>query len=850
MIDLKELAKRDVSSGSWKKVFTADQKDRRVQKLIDTIRQRIRSGMEANLTDYRTYWAIDLAHEIPFQQTTPTLVQNLLSKNLDAKGVLEQLSIWGLSEKELFLSVDKGNGEMVKVLNPPIFFQILIPIVRAYHTAKTAKIYNERDTSPLFKFTPAKNTDANRVKCEIVTDIVDTTAQWYGYTEYLKQAIQQMLKYGIVVAFPKEEWHCEEQVIDGKVRVQKEGLRYNLPHPTRMGFDLHHPAPTINTDTGCEYAYHWDVQRYGDILDNRMFWNRNAISFGTNWMDKPIHRNYFSEVFPCQLKHPGCLNTSLSREDKAALYSTNERDCAVFITEFFWKLVPSKWGLGDYKYPVWCRFTMASDETVIWAAPCAYNPLWFMGYDFDAQAGQPSSFSLETIPWQDHLGNLLSQMILTAKQNLENVIFYDKNLVKQEDIKAMENLGERRYRSRNYLGYDSLKLSRAGLDVKQAFFTPQFQYRSVVELQSMISTMLNIMERVLQITAQETGSAAQHYQSKGEVDIIANAGDNRARYTASSVDAGRDAWKQQLWEANKAYRDDEVTAHVSDSTPGLDSILADIGFKIEGSGPYKKLVGGKISTLQYVDFSRTNVPPGENTDPQAAAAIMQGITVIASNPEFTAAVGVSRIIKMLEQVVKFSGGPHDYDLTSKVTEQQGGPALMAQITPILKQMEQSILQQVGEQVAKPAAESSAKQDQQISALEQTVQKLQSIFQLAEAANNKANVKAQETAQKIQLDAQVAQAEQERLNQALQADQARLQAAHQSQLQRDAEKAQVDAQIAASKAATDLELATAKAAADMQLKSQESAAAIERKREESKAANAAKAKAKKAPLKSE
>lgn len=834
MVDLRELRQRGVSSGENKKRFTAEKKEPKVQKLIDTIRQRIYDGREANLSDYRLYWAIDLAHETPFAQTTPTLVQNLLSKDLDAKGVLDQLAAWGLSEKDLFLSVDQGDGTVKKYLNPPIFFQILIPIVRAYHMAKTARIYNERDTSPLFKYKPAKNTDANRIICEIWTDIVDQTTQWYGHTEYLKQSIQQMLKYGICIAFPQEEWHVEKQVIDGKARVQKEGLRYHLPHPTRMGYDLQHPAPTLNTDTGCEYAYHWDVMRYGDITDNRLLWNKGAITFGTNWMDKPMYRQYFNEVYPCRLKFPTPGDATMKREDKAAFYGTAQRDAAVFVTQFFWKLIPSNWGLGDYKYPVWHRFTVASDDTILWAEPCAYNPLWFMGYDFDAQAGTPSSFSLETIPWQDHLGNILSQMILTAKQNLENVIFYDKLLVNEGDIKKLENLGERRYRSRNFLAYDSLKLSRAGLDVKQAFFSPQFQYRSIVELQSMLSTALNLMERVLQITAQETGAAAQHYQSKEEIVTVRNSGDSRLRFTSSSVDSGRDAWMQQLVEANRAYRDDDVTAQVSDTTPGLAKILADLGFEITGDGPYKKLVVGRKSKLPYVSFARTNVDPGEAADPQSAQVIFQSIGVIASNQEFLAAIGVQRVIKLLEQAAKFAGAPHDFDITSKVTEQQAGPALMAQLAPILQQLEQKILQQVGEGVAKPAAESSAKQDAEIKQLQEATQQLSKIYALAEASVDKNRVKAEEAALKIQLDAEATRAEQARLDQEHQAEQARLDSEHQAQMARDAEKAQLDSAITTQKASVDTHAKLEVASANVEATKIKASAAAAAKRKSAKA----------------
>lgn len=418
----------------------------------------------------------------------------------------------------------------------------------------------------------------------------------------------------------------------------------------------------------------------------------------------------------------------------------------------------------------------------------------------------------------------------------------------------MENLGERRYRSRNFLGYDSLKLSRAGLDVKQAFFSPQFQYRSIVELQSMLSTTLNLMERVLQITAQETGAAAQHYQSKEEIIRTGASSDNRLRYTASSVDAGIDAWKQQQYEANMAYRDNEVTAHVSDQIPDVDKILTEIGFKVEGSGPYKKLVGGVKKPLAYLEFARTNVDPSQNTDSQAAQVIFQSIGVIAGNPEFLAAIGTQRVIKLLEQAAKFAGAPADFDITSRISEQNAGPAFMQQLQPILQQLQQTIMQNVSEGVAKPAAESAAKHEQQIKGMEEALKQLQGIYKLAAAANDKAQVKIQETQLQMQIDSQKAQAEAARQQAATQnqiaienakvlADQARAQQQHEAQMRRDAEKAQLDATIASTKAAVELQNKEAAAKADIQLSNAKSEAAIAQKKKEKRAVAKSKPEAK-------
>lgn len=736
MVDVKFLAKQGISSGAYKKLFSDPDKNPLIRKLINVIAGRIRDGREANLREYRTYWAIDMAHDTPFAQTTPTLVQSLLSRHLTAEQMEKELSSWGLSEDALFTRVDVPNGYKL-VLNPPVFYQIMIPVVRAYHTARTAMIYNERDRSPLFKFVPLKQTDKNRVLCDIWTDIIETMSTWYGYPSYLKQSIQQMLKYGVCLAFPMEEWHCEKQVIEGEETVIKEGIRYTMPHPTRMRWDLFHPLPTINTDTGCEYAFHWSVARYGDILDNRTYWNRKSITHSSqNWFDSAISGNYFREVYPCSIRLPVRDSGQLRREEKAALYSTNNRDNAVFLTTMFWKLVPADWGLGDYKYPVWHRFDIANDDTVIWAAPCAYNPVWFMGYDWDSAAGQPSSLSLETIPWQDHLGNILSQMILTAKQNLANIIYYDTNLVNVEDVKKIENLGENKYRGYHFVPFDSIKMSRTGLDQRAAFHPIQFPVRSIVELQSMLSVALNIMERVLQFTAQETGGAASHYQGNKEIEMISNSSSNRRNYTASGVDEGIDAWKRQLVDGSTSYMNNNVVAQVSTEIPDWEKQVEEIGFKVESVSRSKEkaLVAGKKSGIRLETFARSNVGPIESVDPQMAQIIFQTVGVISQRPEVLQEVGVKRITKLLERGAKLAGAPADFDITSASSEQSTqSQQWMSQLMPILQKLQESIMDTVIKKVAEPAAAADQKQAEEIAQIADVVKKLEAIVSVANQA---------------------------------------------------------------------------------------------------------------------
>lgn len=788
--DLKYLKSRGVSSGDYKAIFTADKKPPLVKKLIDTIANRSRDGKHCNFKEYRAYWAIDLADEVPFTQTTPTLVQNLLSKHLTLDETRKELNAYGLSEDELFLTIEV-DGQKVMVLNPPVFFQIFVPIVKAYTRIRQAKLYNDRDRSPFLPLTPLKQTDKNRLICEIWTDILDTVSGWYGYPVYMKQAILQMLKYGVMLAFTKEEWHCEKQVIDGREEVQKEGLRYDMPHPSQMSWDMYHPMPMINTDTGPEWACHWSVIRAGEVMDNRMFWNRDAISFGENWLNPRLSYNYFTEVFPCQLNFPTIGDNTMHREAKAAYYSNDYRDTALFFTHFFWKIVPSRWGLANYKFPVWHRFIIAGDDTVLWAAPCGYNPIWGMGYDFDNQAATNSSLALELIPWQDHVGNLLSQSILTAKQNLSSITFYDENVVDQKEIKALKNLGENRYRSFNYVPYNTLKMARAGLDIKSVFHTPQLAYRPVTEMQSLLSTALTIMERVMQFSAQETGAVAQHYQSAKEIGITAQSVSERVKLTAAGVDDGTDAWVRQLVDASQCYMNNKVVAQVSADIPDLGEHVRAIGFETRGVGPRKVLVAGSKKGLKLEGFARMNVPPGLSADKEMAQVIFQTLTALAQNPELAGRVGYSRIVKLMETGAKLAGAPRDFDLTTPVEDAQANAQMMQQLAPVLEQMKQAIMGEVTQTIAAPAAQQAAETDQRLDLLESLTKQLETIWRAAGMDAERLKMEAAKTAQQMQLE----RAE-------FEAEQARKQAKHQQDLQLTAAAAAAETQTATQKANVD------------------------------------------------
>lgn len=772
----------------------------RIQKLVNLLRNRTIDGRRMNMREWRAYHAIDIAHEISYTQTTPTFVNHVLSKNLTEEETREELAKFGLKPEELFLKVqDPKTGKQVGwKFNYPIFFKIVIPLVKAYVTVRLAKIFNERNTVPFLPFNPLKETTRDELLCEIWTDLINTISTQYGYPAVLRQAIQQMLKYGVSLVFPREEWHCERQMTDeGKITV-KEGIRYIHPHPTQMFYDLMYPLTSINTDSGTEYAGHWTVMRYGDILDNPKYWNRRLIFAGTNWFKCPEGTGFWDEVFPCQINFfPYGYGDQHTRDERNNWYNpTTDRDKSIFITEHFAKIIPDDYGLADtkqkgkgYKYPVWHRFTLAGDDTVIWAEPCAYNPVWFMGYDYDENAALNPSLALDLIPYQDHLGMILSQMILTARSNLRNLTFYNEQAVKKEEMERLVNSGNTQYTDTNYVGYNPMGFSRAGIDPGNVFHTVQFGRSSIQEHLQLVPLVLNILERVLQISSQEVGSAASHQQGKVEIEQTAGASTNRLAFTSSYVDEGVDAWKRQLVAGCLAYKDVTFLAQVSTDVPDLEKHLEDLGFKLIHKGDEKSMISGSKNKLRLEYFASSLIGVDEARAKEIAQVIFQTVGTIAGQPDLHKKVGSKNLIKLIEMGARLASGEKEFKIEMD-TNAEHDDDVPANIMQAIQTAQQATMKAIEEKIAAPAAQEMHGIEQQVQQMQQLLQQLKGIYQVAAKQQDKNTIAAKEAAAEIQRKDALAAAELRRQEEK-----------HQLEMKQEQEKAQLEGALAAHKAVT-------------------------------------------------
>lgn len=793
MIDLQILEKHGVTVEKLKAQFTKDppDPDSKVKPLMDLIRSRINEGVTRNLKESRHWAAIDLAFDSAFYQVTPTLARAVLSGKLSSEAVLKAAQDWGLSHLITETSV---GGQSQKTVDLPSFFAITVPIAKAYVLIRTAKIFNDRNLYPLFKYEPARLTLTNRMRCEMITDRVQAMVSQMDYVGIMRQAILNKNIYGINLMFPAECWYTEKQTVekDGKEddRTVREGLRYNLPHPSRVFWDLNYRLGTFNSDTGCSYAGYWQVQRYGDIKDNDAYWNVDKISFGTNWFS--FSPTFFATVYPCVINFPsqcgscsttspagGATSTGVSnaggagatdREGQAGFYASEQVDQSVTLTQLFMKIRPDKYGLGTYKHPVWFRFVVASDTTVIYAEPLAYSPVIYRGYDAHEERQLNTSLVLEAIPFQDHITNLLTQQLLTIKQNLISAVFFNEDAVGTGTSKKIQNLGQKLYMEVTFIPFSAKMMQFAGKDLKEAFFPVNFPRLDTTAILAGIRVLLDMMERVLVMSAQEIGAAATHEQTAQETRVISQSTSNRLNFTASYDDDADLAWKKQLYDALMAYGGDEMYAQVSmEATEDVKKALGKLGFTVEEEGDATKntktLVKGGKTALLYEEFASNRAASDRIDNIALSNAMVQLLQVVITNPQMFAAIGTVQAVKIVNEIAQLAGFYKDFKLEvmpgSSPEEIQ--KQAQEQIGQMLAQMKQAIEQQMAQAVGplgeglKQVAESVGQINEVVPQLVQGVQAMtQKIQQMEQSTAQVVQQIGQKDAEQDQVIAQLVQ----------------------------------------------------------------------------------------------
>lgn len=778
-----------------------------VKKLVESISNTIKGGIRRNRTDYRLFKAMDWAFDTPFYQVSYTQLRGLLTSSPDEKKVLEAVNSWGLTHLLPDVMNSDGTcckdstGKNMKAVNLPVFFNIFVPIVMSYITIRWAKLFNDRNLIPLYKYEPVTFTKENRFRCEVLTQMIQRQATWFDYPADMKQSILQTLLYGFCINFPREAWFVERQEDEnGKAQIVREGLRFNQPHPARVYYDLYHRLSSLNSNSGCEYAGYWELCRYKDVHDNPLYWNKDKITLGSlSWFDLSSNSDFLTQVFPCAMEFPSASGGAggvgaLDRQNEAArTYGEGDFNAATLLTQHFQRIVPKDYGLGTYEYPIWMRFVFASDSTVVWAEPLAFTMLPTYTYDADFNRSRFRSLALEIMPFQDHISNILSQWILSVKDNLTNPVFYDKEKIPANYVKELQNLGQKILNGRMFIPFSSTENYRFKVDQREAFYSPTLTHHPTGELQALLMGVINSLDRMMQLSPQEVGQAAPHEQTAEETRVIAQNTSTRVTFTGTGIDSGDVAKKTVCYDATMAHADDDVqvgiTSSFASSKEEFDKLLKAVDFKLtdteQGFDPDKPemmhSVKGRKSALSIESFSSTRDNSNRINLPAVADAMSKIFIAVSNNPVLIQAIGPQQLVELLNQIIVSSGVPQEFRLRGKALEGQPAEQQSEQLAGMMKefadkiqqlvaQKQQETLAVAGEQTKQVVGQAlQAVQQQTAQAVAQGQQQAAAAMQQAAPAMQAAQEAAQVGAQKIgalEQAALVQQQEIQSLNQAV------------------------------------------------------------------------------------
>lgn len=723
MVDLEVIASKGGSPKDLKPKFTNLAKNPKVKELVELGATRIDEGMKRSLASARTYWAIDRAYDVAQRQVSFTLVDGLLNSGRSQESILSTVKAWGLDRMLSPVYKDgkqvlEATGDPSMKLDLPTFFNLYVPLVQAYTKIRWAKLFNDRNLTPLYKFDPIRLTQKNRLKAQIITDRVQRMATEMNYKEDERQSMLQALLYGICINFPMEDWYSEKQtILDGKKQktiTVREGLRYAIPHPSRTIYDLSHRLPTLNTNTGVEWAGYWDIVRFGEIDRDKRYWNTDQIdaSYGRfKWPQSSAWKIY-GELFPCVAQFPSITSVTPTvgdheRVSKAFYYTAAEKDQGITICPMFMRVIPSEWDLYDYDSPVWHRFVYAAEENVIYCSPLAYCPGVAYLYDYDQNRDPNTSLGLELLPWQDMLGNYLTQYLLSVKRNLGKVVFWNTDILDQKYVNEIKNLGEKLYRDLNLIPFSGRELGWQQTTQRDAFYPVVFPNLSTQEIAQAINMLIMVMERMLGYSSQEVGAPAAHEQSATEVNIISLNTSTRQEFTGSFIDAAIQARKVQLYDALMAYSDDEIMAEVAELNDADRKALEDMGFKVEEeatSNDVKVGIKGNKSALRIDGFAQERDGVNRIQDSKIAATMIQTFQAIFSNQVILQHTSIQNLVDMFNQILVYAGLPRDFrlKLDPKATAEQQQANVQQQLQ-VMQQVAAKVSQAVvGQELGKVA----------------------------------------------------------------------------------------------------------------------------------------------------
>lgn len=730
------------------------------QKITDMIQTRVIAGIDFSLKNHRPYAAMDLAWD------SIVLSKINMPMLLYAQGKIDVQKAVSSLEKipngEDYISRDaKGKATGI---NLPKFVESEINLIRSMVNRRWAAQKNKyANLWPYYAYESRSTGLVGKLRADVMSQWADIMVDGFGIRDHDNQVMLEGLLYSHVVDFVRCSWECEKQIRVGasgkhESYITKEGIGWINPHPTRLFWDMSYPLISLNTDSGCEYAGFWDVIRYGEVMNNPHYFNRDQIGFGENmWGGSGFYRQYqdYFNQYNYTINVPSLDGTGQGSNtiDVAGmndsktfvgLYNSSLRDSAMFLTNYFHRLVPSEWGLGDYPHPVWVRFVLASDSVPIFAEFLPSSPGAVLSINENNSRAVNVSMAMDLLQWQQHLNNLLAHLMQLLQIEGFKAIGINTDALEKTEIDAIKKqLASRDWaadplifkysfaKKIEQLGQSAIKAVGEVITVSEAR-----QGQSINTIFDAITKLITLAERMQQMSAAESGQSEPREISATQTNVIANTTQTIYSSISDAIDSFREAKKRIIYESTVMCAKGEIRTPVKNrytkatiASANLQSIDSEDEDTVYPAKRRTIIGSPKALVHQYIFSSRDGSERPVNT--QAANTMTQLIGYTLAVPEIAKSLGREKLYSMFNEVFRLSGS--GFDLNLELMEGEGDAFGENEMQVLKQTIEQygQILQQMAQQTQKNAQDVAAQT--QVNAEQQ--QAIDLTAQLAEQLRN-------------------------------------------------------------------------------------------------------------------
>jgi hypothetical protein len=720
MVDAEILKKFNCTADKIRSVFTCEdpsQPEYNHRKEFEKrICARINSGWLYSLQNSHLYAAADLAWD-----SAPITRENIplmlyAQKKIKLERASSELENLGCASQ--FVRKDKDGN--IKEIDLPRLYETSVNLVRSYLTrrlAPQASKYN--NLLPFFRYEPRTVEQVGKLRGDALSQRVEIMSDQFNYRHLQTQAIRDVLLYGRCVLFPSCAWDRETQwqfkEIDPNLPtpedtpveavVVREGVDFVRPHPSRVMWDSSFPLSSLNNAVGTPYVGFWDLRKYRDLLDNGSYFNRNKIRVSTTGKDfYSQYRLYFDTQFNAQRIKFTSL-AELRATDPATgndivatspFYQATEADETMFVTEYYERVTPNQCGLGDYPFPVWLRLVIASDDTVVYGEflPTSAPAIYF-GFNENDNRASNISMAHEIMPFQDQISNLLSQLLLTAKNGAMKIVTMDTDMVTKEIRDGIKSTmeGDKYYVTPMLLEYSGNTARNMGQNTVSPISVIETKMQDdITSYFQSISSLLSIVERMLILSPQELGQAAPRVISATESNEISNSVSTVYTFISDSIDEGRSAWKRFVYEALVNKATERIEVPVTDRYP--ENIVKAAGLDVKethGSALIsQQLITGSKKKLihDYVFTSRDGSDRPINS--QSANTLVQLLSQVVNVPGVLEAMGKKKLYALINEIFRLSGAGFETNLEVKDGEEDSFGPPVEDLQSAIKQLAQEV----------------------------------------------------------------------------------------------------------------------------------------------------------------